>query len=99
MIRRVEWSDDAADDFDQAIDYIARESEKNARRVSSRILAAIDLLAELPTGRQGRVAGTHEKLARNTPYIVAYKVTDSAIFVVRIIHGSRDWPEGEWPAE
>ena len=99
MTRRVEWSNDAADDFDQAIDYIARESPTNADLASSRILAAIDLLAEFPTGRQGRVAGTHEKPVRSTPYIVAYKVTDSVIFVVRIIHGSRDWPEGEWPAE
>ena len=99
MIRRVEWSDDAVDDFEQSMGFIARDSEGNARLVSSRILDAIDLLAEIQTGRQGRVAGTYEKMIQSTPYIVAYRVTERAIFVLRIIHGSRDWPEGEWPAE
>ena len=99
MTRDVEWSDEAADDFNQAIDYIARESDANARLVASRILSAIDLLAEFPTGHQGRVAGTYEKLVQKTPYIVAYKMTNRVIFVARIIHGARDWPAGEWPAE
>lgn len=99
MTRRVEWSNDAADDFDQAIEYIARDSERNALLVSSRILEAIDLLAETPTGRPGRVAGTYEKFVLNTPYIVSYRVTDRAILIARVIHGSRDWPEGEWPEE
>ncbi len=99
MTRRVEWSNDAADDFDQAVEYIARDSETNARLVSSRILGAIDLLAEFPTGRPGRVAGTHEKFVRHTPFIVAYRFTDRAFSVARIIHAARDWPEGEWPVE
>ena len=99
MTRRVEWSKDAAVDFEQAIEHITRDSYTGAQLVSSRILSAIDLLAAMPPGRQGRVTGTYEKVVHRTPYIVAYTVIPRVIFVVRIIHASRDWPEGDWPAE
>lgn len=97
MTRRVDWSAEAADDFDRAIDYIAFDSEANGWLVSARVLGAIDLLAELPTGRQGRVDGIYEKVVQKTPYITAYSLSDNAIRIARIIRASRDWPEGKWP--
>ena len=99
MTRRVDWSDEAAQDFDQAIEYIAVDSDSAARLVASRILNAIDKLGEMPTGRSGRVGSTYEKLVQKTPYIVAYTISDRAVYVVRIIHGARDWPAGDWPTE
>ncbi|MGE0282972.1 MAG: type II toxin-antitoxin system RelE/ParE family toxin [Rhizobiaceae bacterium] len=99
MIRRIEWSDEAAQDFQEAIEYIALDSESAGRLVAQRILDAIDKLGELPTGHPGRVKGIYEKLVQKTPYIVAYRISDNRIYVARIIHGARFWPEGEWPAE
>jgi plasmid stabilization system protein ParE len=93
------WSDEALDDFDSAIDFIAKDSAKSAHLIADRIEQAIYSLAEMPTGRPGRVGGTYERVVRKTPYILAYTLSDTTIRIARIIHGARDWLEGEWPAE
>lgn len=98
-MRSVFWSDDALDDLDAAVRYIAKDSPRSATLIVNRIKETIDLLAEFPTGRSGRVKGTYEKPIHRTPYIVTYSLASGRLMVVRIIHGSRDWPEGEWPAE
>mgnify|MGYP001166040323 CR=1 FL=1 len=98
-MRDVVWSEEALDDFASAIHFLAKESVKAAHLVADRIEHAIDSLANIPTGRPGRVQGTYERVVQRTPYVVAYALSDTAIRVVRIIHGARDWPEGEWPAE
>jgi plasmid stabilization system protein ParE len=48
------------------------------------------------------VAGTYEKPVKELPYIIAYALQPmpdggERIIIVRVIHGARDWPEGEWP--
>lgn len=98
-MRSVEWSTEALLDFRTAIDFISQRSEGAAETVALRILQAIDHLADLPTGRPGRVSGTYEKLVQRTSYIIAYTMSDRTIFVLRVIHASRDWPDGEWPPQ
>jgi addiction module RelE/StbE family toxin len=98
-MRNVEWSSDALADFDDIVSYINNENPVAASKMADRILNAIDNLADFPTGHQGRVVGTYEKLVQKTAYIVAYSIGDRAVYILRIIHGARDWPEGEWPAE
>ena len=78
-----------------------------AEAVASRLHEVIASLAELPTGRPGRVTGTYEKIVTGLPYIVAYGLgvdPDGAavLSVLRLIHGARDWardrrPEDETP--
>lgn len=99
MIRSIEWSEDALADFESAIAYVNRDNPAAAAKIADRVLATIDNLADLPTGHQGRMTGTYEKLAQKTPYIVAYSMTDLTVYILRIIHGSRDWPEDQWPTE
>lgn len=41
----------------------------------------------------------YEKPVNRTPYIIAYSLSDHAIRIARVVHGARDWPDGEWPAE
>ena len=43
-------------------------------------------------GRAGRVLGTRELVIGSLPYIVAYRVRDEAIEVLRVLHASRRWP-------
>jgi len=99
MTRAIVWSDEALDDFDSAIAYIAKDSKRSASLVADRIEAAIESLSAMPTGRPGRVAGMYEKPVNRTPYIIAYSLSDHAIRIARVVHGARDWPDGEWPAE
>lgn len=101
-MRRVVWSDSGLEEFSSVVGYIARDNPVAAIGVADRLEAAVLALAELPTGRKGRVAGTYEKVVSSLPYIIAYALSDDppeggTLTVLRIIHGARDWPEGSWP--
>lgn len=101
-MRRVFWAEKALDDFDDLVAYIADDDPMTALRVLDRIEAAVEALAEMPTGRRGRVAGTYEKVVTGLPYVVAYALGETAagegtLTVLRVIHGARNWPEGGWP--
>lgn len=101
-MRRVVWSDSALEEFSSVVAYIARDNPAAALSVANRLEAAVMALAELPTGRKGRVTGTYEKVVGGLPYIIAYALGDAppergTLTVLRIIHGARDWPDGSWP--
>ena len=98
-MRRVVWSDDALRDFDSAIFHVAKDSGQAAMLIADRIEATINKLAEMPTGRQGRVKGTYDIPVRKTRYVIACALSDGTITILRVVHGSRDWPDGTWPKD
>lgn len=59
--------------------------------------ATAQALADMPTGRPGRVTGTYEKSVTGLPYILAYAIVEDTVVIVRVIHTSRDWPAEGWP--
>jgi len=98
----VVWSQDALDDLDSTIAYIASDNPIAAQRVLDRLEASAAALGRAASGRRGRVAGTYEKSVTGLPYIIAYAIQSlpsgrDRIVVLRVIHGARDWPEGHWP--
>ena len=42
--------------------------------------------------RRGRIVGTRELVFPGLPYIVAYRIKDQIVDIVRIYHGAQDWP-------
>jgi plasmid stabilization system protein ParE len=101
-VSAVVWSEAALDDLDSTIAYIAADSRAAALKVLDRIEATAENLGKIATGRKGRVAGTYEKSVRGIPYIIAYAVQPLSndrerIVILRVIHGARNWPAGEWP--
>ncbi len=101
-MRRVVWSKHAHNDFRGIIGYNAQDNPDAARNVATRIDQTIQTLDATPTGRQGRVSGTYEKVVRGMPYIVAYALGDEpkgheTVTILRVIHGARDWREENWP--
>lgn len=98
-MRVVVWSDDALADVESHLRHIAQDSPKAALAITDRIDEAGARLGDFATGRPGRVAGSYEKVVTRTPYILAYALGETQVTILRVIHGSRDWPEGEWPAE
>lgn len=102
MARPVEWSRDALDDLKEQVAYIAADNPVAARKVAARIRTIGNNLGTMATGRPGRVYGTYEQPISDLPYIVAYTIRPvpgrgEVITILRIIHGARDWPAGEWP--
>ncbi|WP_375338337.1 type II toxin-antitoxin system RelE/ParE family toxin [Chelatococcus sambhunathii] len=43
-------------------------------------------------GRRGDIEGTRELVVTGTPYIVAYRVTETRVELLFVQHGARDWP-------
>ena len=90
---RVRWSRAARDDLVSLREFIGAENPRAAREIAERILAAIAHLADHPAiGRPGRVVETRELVVAETPFIIAYRVGDGAIQLLRVLHGARRWP-------
>lgn len=96
-MRKVAWALAALDDFASALTYIAAEDPQAAALVASRTDATARNLAELPAGRPGRVHGTYEKVVARTRYIVTFALSHDTVTILRIIHGSRHWPDEDRP--
>jgi toxin ParE1/3/4 len=91
---RLRWTRLAEQDLDAIALYIGQDSPASAARV---VLELIDqaetLLPDNPAiGRPGRVIGTRELVIGRLPYIIAYRVRDKDLEILRVLHTSRAWP-------
>lgn len=73
-------------------EFIATDDPRSAESVARRLVVAADQLAVLPTGRPGRIAGTHEKLVRSLPYFIIYAMSGNEVDVLELIHTARQYP-------
>jgi len=90
---QVRWTTPAAQDLEEITLYIQRDSESAALAVAKTLFDAANSLELLPSrGRVGRAPGTRELVVPGLPYIVVYKVTKTAIQILHIYHGARNWP-------
>jgi addiction module RelE/StbE family toxin len=90
---RLEWSILAQADRDALFDYIESDSPR-AATVDDRIREQVETLARFPeSGRAGRIEGTRELVINRTPYIAAYRIAGSTVRILRVLHGSRQWPD------
>ena len=91
---RVRWLRRALRNLDEEAEYIARDDPPAAARVVEHIASSVKLLGTHPaSGRLGRVPGTRELVVTGTPYIVAYRVRDETVEILRVFHAARKWPE------
>ena len=89
---KISWRPTATEDLADIIAYIAERSPQAARNIKQRIESAVLPVAEHPyLYRPGRVPGTREIVAHPN-YVVVYKVTDSAIEVVNVVHARTEYP-------
>ena len=91
---RLRWTRLAERDLDNIAAYIGQDSPAAAARV---VLELIDQTEALLTrhvalGRPGRVLGTREFVIGGLPYVIPYRVRDSHIEILRVLHTSRRWP-------
>jgi addiction module RelE/StbE family toxin len=90
----VVFSPQAREDLREIFIYIAEDSPAAARLVLTRIKERVKELKDNPhIGRPGRVPGTRELVITKTPYLAPYHVVDDAIQILRVYHGSRQWPD------
>jgi len=91
----IEWTDPAWADIDELADYLIgqEESFQLVEKIVKRILQAPEHLSVMPwSGKPGRVQGTRELLVQKTRYSLVYSVSDTTVFILRVIHSSRLFP-------
>jgi len=90
---KIRWSPEASVDFGGIVEYIRTENASAADRVAHSIYDSIHSLRSFPRrGRPGRMAGTRELVLAPLPFIVVYRINESVLEVVRVLHGSQRWP-------
>ena len=95
---RLEWSELAYQDRMDTFQFIARDSVKAAARVDDAFDTQAEQLVDFPeSGRIGRWPGTRELVISGLPYILVYRVIDDLVFILRVLHGARQWPDDTLP--
>lgn len=90
----IEWSSAARSDLLAIFDYILEDNRRAAAAVLDRIEEAVSRLSEHPgIGRPGRVEDTRELVIADLPYIVPYQAQADRVFILRVLHAARKWPE------
>ncbi|WP_423710039.1 type II toxin-antitoxin system RelE/ParE family toxin [Undibacterium sp. WLX3042] len=87
------WLPSASITRDAQLDYIAKESLTAAISQDAEIEKQVDLLLKHPEmGRPGRIKTTRELVIGRTSFVVAYRVKDDRIEILRVLHGAQQWP-------
>lgn len=86
------WTRTALANLDTIAQYIARDNGSRAISFVGEIKEKIEMLGRFPgLGRPGRVAGTRELVVHKN-YVVAYRVKDKDLQIIRVQHVARLWP-------
>jgi toxin ParE1/3/4 len=94
VTRRLRWTKRALRRLEEISDYIAKDSPAAADRVTDRLRTATQILLAHPAiGRVGRISGTRELVMADLPYIIPYRVTETGVELLSVIHTSQRWPE------
>ena len=92
---RLRWTKRAERDLNEIARYIGQDSPAAAARVVLELIDQVESLlpAHPVIGRPGRVLGTRELVIGSLPYIVPYRVRDTTIEILRVLHTARRWPD------
>ena len=92
MAYKVIWSPESYADLEGIFAYISRDSVAIASQVASRLLDAIDRLAEFPlSGSQVREwKRSPYRHSVVPPYRIICRVENEAILIIAIAHGAMD---------
>jgi len=92
---RLRWTRLAERDLDDIADYIGLDSPAAAARVILELIEQTETLLtrHAALGRAGRLLGTRELVIQGLPYVIAYRVRDNDVEILRVLHTSRRWPD------
>ena len=87
------WLRKAIADRDAQLDTIAHDNPRAAIEQGDRIAHQVGQLVLHPEmGRTGRMQGTRELVISRTPFVVVYRLKGRRIELLRLLHGSQQWP-------
>ena len=88
----IRWTTAAGEDLLAIFEFIERDDTAAAEAIAQKIDAVTGLVRHPGLGRLGRVPGTRELVVTGTSYLVAYRIWDGDVQVLRVLHGARKWP-------
>lgn len=89
---RLIWTRQARNHLREIVSYIATDNLTAARTIKERIERRATHLERQPSmGRPGAIAGTRETIPHPS-YRIVYQVTEDTVFILAIVHTSRQWP-------
>ena len=89
----VRWTPSAADDLQNIANYLFEKTPNHAARIVRELYSVPVSRAQFPnSGRLGKKAGTREWVMPSLPYVIVYQVRAGVLHIVRVLHGSQDWP-------
>lgn len=97
-MHKIAWSEQAARDFDDLLQFIGRDNPSNARLVATRVLKTLGMLEAFSLG-QPIGDGVHRLYIPKTSYFVLFRRADNGDISIRaFIHSARDWEQFDWEA-
>lgn len=91
---RIVWTPRAQRNLRDAARYLTQFNPFAALSMIRTIRAAPTQLLHHPaSGRPGRIEGTRELVVPGTSYILPYRVRDSRVEILAVLHTSRQWPD------
>ena len=92
-LMRVRWTPAATDDLQNIANYLFEKTPEHAPGLIRKLYTAPSSLASFPNrGRVSKKEGTRELVLPSLPYMIIYNVRGDTIHVVRVLHGSQEWP-------
>lgn len=89
---KARWTPEAEQDRIEIIEYIAGDNPRAALRMDELFGEAAARLAGFPhMGRTGKIAGTRELIPHEN-YRLVYQIEDETVWVLTLVHTSRQWP-------
>lgn len=90
----IRWLKLALKDVDGVALWLTQnEDEEVARLVVDRIWKAAKSLEQFPNrGCNGKIKGTKELLVPKTSHYIVYRIMETEIQILRIIHNARNYP-------
>jgi addiction module RelE/StbE family toxin len=97
-LKRLRWSPAAARDLELIAEYLHSHLPSFAESTLERIYAGAKSLKQFPEkGRPGRKGGTRELVLPRLPHVIVYSVDQNFVHLIRILHGSQEWPASQDP--
>ena len=87
----VKWSPLALSELNEVYDYIDFRNPKAAQHVKISIVETATQLGHFPEAGQAVARkGLRRQLIQGLPYILIYRVTESAVEIISVVHGKRN---------
>jgi plasmid stabilization system protein ParE len=96
-VKRLRWQAEARGDLAKIVDHFSERDARIAETLLDRIHRAARGLTIIDTGRPGRMPKLREKSVPRTKYVLAYRVMDKQVIILRVIHTAQNWTKTNWP--